>query len=170
MVAAVSLSGRITDYASVSGVIGSIWQFAPSWSLGVNLGSGWRPPGVNELYSFGVHHGTAQFQKGDADMGSERSIGLDATLRHESERTRLEFSTYNNLFNGFIFLFPDPEPRVTIRGTFPSFQYIQTDARLRGFESSIEHDLSSWLTLGGQVSVVRGDDLDNEEPLIKYAS
>ena len=157
---------RITDYASFSGAIGSIWQFAPTWSIGLNLGSGWRPPGVNELYNFGVHHGTAQFLTGDANLDSERSIGLDATLRHESERTRLEFSAYNNRFNGFIFLFPDPEPRVTIRGTFPSFQYDQADARLSGFDSSIEHDLLSWLTLKGQASIVRGDNLDTDEPLI----
>ena len=161
---------RITDFASFSGVVGSIWQFAPNWSLGVNLGSGWRPPGVNELYTFGVHHGTAQFVRGSTSLGSERSIGLDVTLRHESEDTKLEFSAYNNEFNGFIFLFPEQEPRVTIRGTFPAFEYLQADARLRGFESVLEQDVTSWLTLIAQVSVVRGDNLDTDEPLINMPS
>ena len=161
---------RISDYASFSGVIGSIWQFSKNWSVAVNLGSGWRPPSVNELYNFGVHHGTAQFEIGSPDLESERSVGLDATLRHESERTRLEFSAYNNWFERFIFLFPEPEPRVTIRGTFPSFRYTQADALLRGFETSIEHDLSAWLTMEAQLSVVRGDNLDTDEPLINMPS
>ncbi len=161
---------RVTDYASLSGVLGSIWQFSPQWSIGVNLGSGWRPPGVNELYNFGVHHGTAQFEIGNPDLERERSIGLDATLRHSSNRTRVEISAYNNLFNGFIFLFPEPEPRVTIRGTFPSFRYKQADALLRGFEASLEHDLIAWLMMQVQVSMVHADNLDEDEPLINMPS
>ncbi len=161
---------RISDYASLSGVVGGIWQFAPTWSIGVNLGSGWRPPGVNELYNFGVHHGTAQFESGNPDLGNERSIGLDGTLRHNTERTRAEISGYRNRFYGFIFLFPDAEPRVTIRGTFPSFTYSQADAVLQGFDAAVEHDFASWLTLSGQVSVVRADNMDTDEPLINMPS
>ncbi len=161
---------RISDYASFSGVVGGIWQFAPTWSIGVNLGSGWRPPGVNELYNFGVHHGTAQFESGNPDLGNERSVGLDATLRHNTERTRVEISGYRNRFYGFIFLFPDAEPRVTIRGTFPSFTYSQADAVLQGIDAAVEHDFVSWLTLSGQVSLVRADNMDTDEPLINMPS
>lgn len=161
---------RISDYASLSGVVGGIWQFAPTWSLGVNLGSGWRPPGVNELYNFGVHHGTAQFESGNPDLGNERSVGLDATLRHSNDHTRVEISGYRNRFYGFIFLFPDAEPRVTIRGTFPSFTYSQADARLQGFDAGIEHDMTSWLTLSSQISLVRANNLDTNEPLINMPS
>ena len=161
---------RVTDYASFSGVVGAIWQFSSTWSLAGNLGSGWRPPGVNELYNFGVHHGTAQFEMGNPDLETERSLGLDVTLRHETDRTRFEVSAYNNKFDRFIFLFPESEPRVTIRGTFPSFRYDQADAILRGFEASLEHDLVSWLTLQTQLSAVRGDNLDTDEPLINMPS
>lgn len=161
---------RVSDYASVSGVLGGIWQFAPTWSVGMNLGTGWRPPSVNELYNFGVHHGTAQFEIGNASLGRERSLGIDATLRHDSERSRLELSVYNNSFDGFIYLFPEAEPRVTIRGTFPTFSYQQADAVLRGFETSFEHDVTSWLSLGTQFSLVRGDNLDTDQPLINMPS
>lgn len=161
---------QVSDYASVSGVVGGIWQFSQTWSLGINMGTGWRPPGVNELYNFGVHHGTAQFEAGNPDLGNERSFGIDATLRHNTARTRLELSGYRNQFDGFIFLFPDAEPRVTIRGTFPSFTYSQADAILQGFDASVAHDLFSWLSLGGQVAVVRGDNLDTDEPLINMPS
>ena len=161
---------RISDYASFSGVLGSIWQFASNWSIGVNLGTGWRPPSVNELYNFGVHHGTAQFEVGNPDLKSERSFGVDATLRHVSEQSKFELSAYNNHFDGFIFLFPDLEPRVTIRGTFPSFQYNQADAVLRGFETSIEQGVTEWMTLSGQYAMVRANNLDTDEPLINMPS
>jgi len=157
---------RISNYSSFSGVFGGIWQFQPQWSIGANIGTGWRPPSVNELYNFGVHHGTAQFEQGNPDLDSERSLGLDATLRHYSPSTRLEFSIYSTSFDQFIYLFPDPEPRVTIRGTFPSFQYVQSDAVLRGFDLSFDHDLIPLLTFGVQASMVRGDNRDTDEPLI----
>ena len=157
---------RISDYASLSGVFGAIWQFAPEWSLGVNVGTGWRPPSVNELYNYGVHHGTAQFEIGNPDLQSERSIGLDATVRHQGESTRLEFSAYNNSFSRFIYLFPDPDPQVTIRGTFPTFRYEQADARIRGVDAAFEWDVSKLVTASLQGSMLRGDNVDTDEPLI----
>ena len=158
---------RITDYASLSGVLGTVWEFAPAWSFGVNLGTGWRPPSVNELYNFGVHHGTAQFEIGNPDLESERSIGLDATLRHNGSRGAIEFSAYSNTFEKFIYLFPGPEPRVTIRGTFPTFRYEQADATLRGMELSLEYHVSRRVTVGLQGSLIRGDNRDTKEPLFQ---
>ena len=161
---------RITDYASVSGVVGGIWQFAPDWSIGANLGSGWRPPSVNELYNFGVHHGTAQFEIGDPNLESERSVGIDVTIRHESKASRLEFSLYNTFFEKFIYRSPTNEPRVTIRGTFPTFVYTQSDAVLKGFDMAFEHDPVDYLTLSMQTSLVRGDNPEADEPLINMPS
>ena len=158
---------RVNSYVNVSGVVGGLWHFSDSWSIGGNLGSSWRPPSVNELYNYGVHHGTAQFEIGDPDLSSERSTGIDATLRHSGTSTRLEASVYATYFDGFIYLFPDPEPRVTIRGTFPTFFYAQSDARLTGFDASAEVDLSRLFTTGVVVSVVRGDNLETNEPLVQ---
>lgn len=161
---------RISTYSSFSGVFGGIWQFRPQWSVGLNIGTGWRPPSVNELYNFGVHHGTAQFEIGNSDLDSERSVGIDVTLRHISPKTRLELSVYATSFDRFIHLFPDPEPRVTIRGTFPTFRYVQSDAILKGFDMSFEHDPISLITLGLQASMVRGDNRESDEPLINMPS
>lgn len=156
---------RVNDYGSLSAVLGVIWHLAPAWSLATNLGTAWRPPSVNEHYNFGVHHGTAQFEIGDPDLDAERSVGIDATLRHDGPSTRLEVSAYSTQFQRFIYLYPDPSPRVTIRGTFPTFRYAQADARLNGFDASVEYDLNRTLTFGMVTSVVRGQNLDDDEPL-----
>ncbi len=157
---------RTHSYTSLSGVVGAIWQFASSWSVATNWGTAWRPPGVNELYNFGVHHGTAQFEIGNSTIGGERSYNVDMTLRHFGNRSRMEASVYNNWMDGYIYLFPEGEPRVTIRGTFPSFRYTQTNARLRGLDGQIEIDVLEFLDVHMHGSVVRGRDLTARVPLI----
>ncbi len=148
---------RVThSYTSLSGVVGTIWQFSRFWSVSVNLGTAWRPPGVNELYNFGVHHGTAQFEIGSSGIGGERSYNLDMTLRHVGRNSSLEVSAFNNWMNGYIHLFPEPEPRVTIRGTFPSFRYEQTDALIHGLDGVAEFSFLGFLEFRAQGSVVRG--------------
>jgi iron complex outermembrane receptor protein len=117
-----------------------------------------------------VHHGTAQFEIGDATLTSERTLGLDMTLRHISERVRLEASAYANRMNGFIHAFPTRDTLVTIRGVFPAFQYQQADAQLRGVDGQVEVDLQPWLALGATGSLVRGTNTEADIPLIEMPS
>lgn len=157
---------RTHAYTGVSGVAGAIWRFAPAWSLAANAAAAWRPPSVNELYSYGVHHGTAQFEIGDASLTSERMVGLDATLRHVSSRARMELSLYHNWASDFIHRFPTRDTVVTIRGVFPAFAHQQSNVLLRGVEAQVEMDLSPALALGATASLVRGTDADANRPLI----
>lgn len=157
---------RTHDYASLSGGVGGIWRFAPAWSLAANLGSAWRPPGVNELYNFGVHHGTAQFETGDPNLTGERALSADVTLRHVTDRATLEASVFNNRIGGFIYLFPTREEVVTIRGSFPAFQYRQNEVVLRGLDGSARYRLTPWFTADVQGSLVRATNRDDGEPLI----
>lgn len=157
---------RTHAYRSLSGVVGGIWQFAPTWSVATNVATAWRPPSVNELYSYGVHHGTAQFEIGDATLSSERSIGVDATLRHVGDRVRLETSFYTNWMNDFIHLFPTRDTLVTIRGVFPAFQHQQAQAVLRGLDGHVEFDLRPAWAVGARASVVRGTNVAANMPLI----
>lgn len=160
-----NLVTNVHEYSNGTAVVGVIYQFARAWSIGANIGSAWRPPSLNELYSNGVHHGTAQFEIGDLKLQSERSFNMDATLRHVSERTRLEVSAYRNRMNDFIFLYPEPEPTLTVRGAFPTFRYQQANAMLRGMEAAIEHRIAPFVQIGASASLVRGNNLDASEPL-----
>lgn len=157
---------RTHAYNSLSGVVGGIWQFAPAWSVATNVATAWRPPSVNELYSYGVHHGTAQFEVGDAALTSERTVGLDATLRHVGRRARLEASVYYNRMQDFIHAFPTRDTVVTIRGVFPAFQYQQANVMLRGIDGHAKVDLRPWWSVGAQASLVRGTDREASIPLI----
>ncbi len=153
-------------WTGASGVLGAIWTFAPSWSLASNLSAAWRPPSVNELYSYGIHHGTAQFEIGASDLGSERSLGADLTLRHQSDHASLEISAYATQINDYIFLDPSGEIVVTVRGVFPEFQHAQTDALLTGLDGAASYVVSDRLTLGLTAALVRGTDTAEDEPLL----
>ena len=153
-------------WQNVSGVIGMIYQFAPAWSLGVNAGTAWRPPTVNELFSEGVHHGTAQYEKGEPNLKSEKSYNVDATLRNVGQKSHLELSVYNNFINDFIFLFPEPEAILTIRGAFPAFSYRQANAVLRGVDLTFDYQVFAFYRIGARASVVRGDNRATDKPLI----
>lgn len=152
-------------YDNLTGVIGVIYQLAPAWSVGANAGTAWRPPGINEMYSNGVHHGTAQFEIGDINLKSERSFNLDLTLKHQSEHSRAEVSAYRNRMRDFIFLFPEPEPTLTIRGAFPTFRYRQADAVIYGLDGTVQHHVTHFFELGASAAFVRGQNRDTGEPL-----
>ncbi len=153
-------------WTGASGVLGAIWTFAPSWSLASNLSAAWRPPSVNELYSYGIHHGTAQFEIGNAGLGSERSLGLDATLRHASTRAQFELSAYATRIADYIYLDPSGVIVVTVRGVFPEFEHAQTDGLLTGLDGSASYLVGDRLTLGATAAVVRGTDTARDEPLL----
>lgn len=158
---------RVTrSYTSASFIGSLLWQFHRSWSIAGNAGSAWRPPNMSELFSYGLHHGTAQFEIGDSDLEEERSFNLDGTLRHASRRLNVEVSSYLNLMNGYIFALPLAEPTVTIRGVFPTFQFQQTDARFAGIDALIEYDVTRILSAGASGSIIRAVDRDDSSDLI----
>ncbi len=157
---------RVHEYTNVSGVGGLVYQLSDAWSIGTNIGTAWRPPNVNELYSDGVHHGTAQYEKGNPDFVTEKSLNVDATVHYHGANGELQFSVYNNFIDDYIYLFPEAGGILTVRGAFPAFSYRQTDAVLRGIDGKFEYRLTSFYKIGASATIVRGDNRQTDEPLI----
>jgi iron complex outermembrane receptor protein len=157
---------REFSYNNLTFVGGVIRKLGNNWSLAGNFGTAWRPPGVNEQFSDGVHHGTAQFELGDPTLTSERSYNADITLRRVSPKTYLQLSAYNNFIDDYIFLEPGADPILTIRGSFPFFSYRSADAILRGIDGTFEYQLFKRLRMGTSFSVIRASNLDDDTPLI----
>ncbi len=155
----------VTHYGAFTFATGALWHLAPAWSLAANVGTAWRPPSINELYANGVHHGTAQFERGDTGLGRERSLGVDATLRHEARRWQAEASAFQTSFDGFLMLFPDTAIVTTFRGAFPRYLHQQTRARLRGLDGQVAWRPLDALGVEATASLVRADDLERGTPL-----
>jgi iron complex outermembrane recepter protein len=145
------------SWDGLSGSLGTSFEFAKGWSIAASAGRAWRAPNVSERFSAGVHHGTAQYQLGDSSITSERSLNVDATLRHVSKAVRLELSAYQNRIDGYIFLRPFGNV-ATVRGAYPGYQFSQTDARLRGLEASFLLTPTSWWSFYVSGTLVRGYD------------
>lgn len=152
------------SYLGASGSLGASLRLAEGWSIASTLGRAWRPPNVNERFSQGVHHGTAQYEIGDSSLVPEKSINADATLRHQGARTRLELSVFRNHIDDYIFLRPR-EPISTVRGAYPAYNYAHTDALLRGVEVTAEATPASWLSLYVNGNLLRGTDRATGDPL-----
>ncbi|MCS6988286.1 MAG: TonB-dependent receptor [Chloroherpetonaceae bacterium] len=152
-------------FQAITASAGAVYQFSRSWSIGLNVGTAWRPPSINELYADGVHHGTGQYEVGDRNLRVEKSYGIDATLRRQSARLELEASAFYNRFSGFIFLEPTGLIQ-SLRGFFPAHRYAQSDARLLGFDGTLRYAPFEFLRLDATLSLIRGRNLDREEPLI----
>lgn len=153
-------------YQNLTGVFGAVYKLSEEWSLAGNAGSAWRPPGINEMYSNDVHHGTAQYEIGDLNLKNERSYSFDLTLKHIGEKTRGEISIYNNIYDNFIYLNPDTQYTLTVRGAFPTFRYVQADAVIRGIEGNLIVPLFDHQQIEMNFSVTRGYNLKSNEPLI----
>ncbi len=151
-------------YDGVAGSAGATVRLTDTWSIGTTVARAWRPPNVNERFSQGVHHGTAQYEIGDSSLVPERSRTTDVVLRHTGARSRLEFSAYRNQVDDFIFLRPRA-PVISVRGTYPAYTYAHTNALLQGFELTAEWTPVPWLSLYGNGNLVRGSERGDGTPL-----
>lgn len=152
-------------YQNVTAALGALYSLAPGLTAGVSLASAWRPPGINELYSNGVHHGTAQYEVGNPLLESERSYAADISLEYAAGAFRGELAVYANAIQNYIFLFPDTRPTLTLRGLFPTFRYEQADALLRGVDVTMDYAFTDFYRLGVNAALVRGDNLNLDQPL-----
>ena len=153
-----------TRWTGFAGSAGAAYRLTDQWNASLRVARAWRPPTVNERYAQGVHHGTAQYELGDASLDAERSLGLEATLRYAGPALSLDLAAYDNTVRDFIYLQPR-EPVFTLRGAFPAFTYAQTNARLRGVELAARWSPQPWLELQATGTAVRGTDRVRAQPL-----
>lgn len=155
---------RTDVYDDFAGSVGVTWEFAEDWYVGSSLGRAWRQPNVNERFSEGVHHGTAQYEIGDAALIPERTFNTDVTVRKGGDRLTLQLNAFRNAISDYIYLRPR-EPVLTIRGAYPAFRYEQVDAVVRGLELDVDLAVVPGLNLFGHGSLTRGDEEASGVPL-----
>jgi iron complex outermembrane receptor protein len=135
-----------------------------------------RPPHVSELFSQGLHHGTATIEEGlqlpngilnaeEEFFRNERSAKWLSGVSWQRKNFALEASAYANFINNYVFLAPR-ETRLTIRGYFPVFAYTQTNALLAGLDITFDYTFIKNWKLTGKYSYLYGQDVSARQPLI----
>lgn len=159
-------------FHNASGTAGILYHFSPKLSWKSNMGLAWRAPSVNELYSDGVHHGSATYELGDANLHSEKGLKWLNTLMWNGDHLQVTFEAYAQMLYGYIYAQPTPDAvRQTIRGTFPLFAYRQHDAFFYGADLQLDYAFHHTLHYDMRASLVhaRNIELDTYLPYIPPA-
>ena len=161
---------RIADlnYQNFSAFLGGLYHITPELTFNSNLGSAWRPPNVNELFSEGLHHGAAAVEIGDPNLESEKSLKWINELQYDGKRTHLEFTAYLNPISNYIYLNPTGETYVSLLGTFNVYEYLQANAFFYGFDFAGSYEFSDKISgyLKGSIVQAKNTDEDNYFPFI----
>lgn len=150
---------------------GMKYEVLRNLKLNLELGHILRSPEINELYSGGLHQGVSGIEEGNRNLGSERSIkavfNVDWSVR---KKLFIQALGYYQYVNNFIYLQPEEDFRLTIRGAFPVFSYQQTDAILAGADLLISYEPIESIRLLAKYSFLQGDDVSNDQPLVYMPS
>ncbi|MBL0052921.1 MAG: TonB-dependent receptor [Bacteroidetes bacterium] len=141
------LISPIHKFENLTGNVGLIYRRDSVLNISLNIGTAWRAPSVNELYSNGLHHGAAALEFGDNTLHSERTNNAILTVRYNPKRLNIEVSPYIHFINNFIYRQPASTPMLTIHGAFPAFYYKQTNATLKGCDFYLNYKLTKELEL-----------------------
>lgn len=153
------------SFNNLTGSIGALFFLSNDFQFRTNLGTAWRAPHVNELYSEGLHHGAAAVEEGNDQLKSEKSVKWISSLEKNTEKLGLNISVYANLINDYIYLRPE-DVTLTIRGAFPIFRYRQTDALLTGIDTDLRYKFSERLENKSKLSIIYAQDQKLTSPII----
>ena len=139
-----ALSGEKRTDRGVSLSGGAVYYPAKNYSLGFSLAASQRLPVSQELYSNGPHGGSAAYEVGRSDLGKEKSLGIDLTLRRRGDLVTGSVGLFVNRFKNYIFEQELPEelkPVVNNPDELTAFQFVAKDALFYGGEAELEFHL-----------------------------
>ncbi|MEP6570264.1 MAG: TonB-dependent receptor [Acidobacteriota bacterium] len=148
------------------GFSGSAGVRVPLWTGGsfvANYQHSFRAPALEELYDNGPHPGILVFDIGNPNLKPERGDGLDFSLRHHSERLRIEAGAY--YYNISDYVYTAFTGAIDPGSHLPVVDYAQGNSRYTGMEASLEARVLPLLWLSGKVDFVRAELTDQNKPL-----
>jgi iron complex outermembrane receptor protein len=153
-------------YKGLASTFSSRYQF-PYFTLHANVGTAWRSPFVNELYSNGVHHSAASFEIGDENLVPERNYNSSITVDFNyKNKVDMELTFYNNYILNYINLQPTLPATLTIRGAFPTFSYSQVNANFSGVEYAATFILLKKIQNHFKANITLAKELSNDKFLV----
>ena len=143
-----------TIYQAVTGTLGGVLDLGNGLTLNANLGTAWRPPTVNELYAAGVHQSAATYEQGDPNLTREQAYNGTVSLNYAGPRVEAEVGGYVNYIQNYVFLQPALRYIRTVRGAYPVFEYVQTNAIFRGLDAHASYRPVPALTASAALSLL----------------
>lgn len=163
--------------------LGFLKQYTKTLSIRTNLGTAWRAPNVNELYSFGKHQSIIEYglwrysltnnqintnvvlTNDDKSVKSERGLKWITHIQWKGSNSELEVTPYLNWIQNYFYLRPYGLTN-TVRGTFPFFIHDQTDAIYGGMDVDIRRQLNSNIEMELKASYVYARDISRNQSFV----
>jgi iron complex outermembrane receptor protein len=172
------------DFTEVSGSVGLLLRPGPeNLTIALSLARGARNPALEELFFYGPHIGNFAFEIGRPDLGAERGLGFDASLRFRGTRASGEVTFFRNDIKNYIFRnpisrdefdlrFAEFESRFTSRAIeapeddeLQLIEYVARDSVLQGIEAHADVNVTPQIVAELGVDYVRGSLKDTDDPL-----
>lgn len=155
------------DYHNISGAFGIKYNFNTNNYILGNYTRSSRAPNPSELFSDGLHHSAARIEVGDLRIDSESSNRISATYGYTGSKFNVQVESYYNQINNFIYIVPSPLGIVPlIRGPFPIWEYVQTDAWFFGVDVSGNYQISPQWNINHKSAFIKAYDKIADLPLI----
>jgi len=175
------------DFPILSSGIG-IFQNWQNWDFSFSTMLTGRSPGIEDLYSDGPHLGTYAYEIGQPTLGQEKTIGLEASLEHHTNKREIRFTGYHNFSPNYHIstkIGDCPEsinwnPTLGISHPCAGSEFIEwgsgsgwlykyqmegVRASVYGLESELEYKLTNSINLYGSISILRGNNNSKGVPL-----
>jgi iron complex outermembrane recepter protein len=180
------VDGLDRNFTEVSGSLGLLVRPVGTdekLTIAFSLARAARNPALEELYFLGDHLGNFAFEIGNPDLGSERGLGFDASVRWRLNRASGEVTFFRNDIANYIFRNPVSLAEFEARNgefaaRFPGrdtgggrltdlqiIEYTARDSVLQGIEAHADVNLLHQLVLELGADYVRGSLKDIDEPL-----
>ncbi len=135
--------------------------------INFDLGYVLRAPEINELYSFGLHQGVSGIEIGNPELASEKSLKfIFSTDWNVGKRLFIQALGYVQNIRDYIYLQPQAEVELTIKGAFPVFEYEQTDAQIIGFDLLCSYEPADNMKIITKFPFLKGTNVKEKIPLI----
>lgn len=131
------------------------YQINTDWMCFFQAAHLWRAPAVNELYSYGLHHGAAAIEYGNANLISEQSTALSTTWVYSHNKFGIEIEPHIRYIKNFISLQPLLPPVLTIRGAFPVFAFGAYNVWFKGIDAQWNWAPKTNWVIKGQYSLLQ---------------
>ena len=155
-----------SDFDLFSGAFGVHRHYDSGFFVGGQISYTERAPGETELFAFGPHLATEQFEVGNPNFDKESGLNLEGTARWTGDQGSIGINLFVTEYSDFLFLAPG---EVLIEGVLvdeedelPVFLYTQDDASFVGGEIYANYRLedgplgADW-DFGGSLDFVEAD-------------
>lgn len=141
----------LRGYLSATGSCGLNWTDGKGSAFNLHMGNSFRLPGLPELASNGVHHGSFRHEQGDSSLRPEQGWQFDVGGEHQTGRWKLKGSIYFNYFSRYIYLRPTGYFSFLPEGG-QIFRYTQGRVLHTGGEVQVDYrlDLANTITATGE--------------------